>query len=322
MALAVTWRGDRSAKFRCVLLAAAVTAVTLFVCAAAGAALMTDRVDQRAVQRNFRQAAPHETVDLQGDLIYDSIHGEQIFVHLYRLENPNVSIPGLADNAQVGDWFVSPELARRIKQENSLQRRYFNARLIGNEGIGSADELTAVRLAGLEASLGLSLVDEPATEHSGFDTGVSFSQIMAGAALVMVAGIGLLRAAVGPVSVGLQRRLTLLNWLGATRMSLWKLQAASTALIAVPAAAAAATSWQVIAPRLSAVPVVGQRTLEGDLSTPIATTATAAAVVVVMTALIALRRPYQYEGLRLTTEPPSQPSAWRLLPQWQLLLRI
>ncbi len=314
MALAVTWRGDRSAKFRCVLLAAAVMAVTLFVCAAVSAAFMADRVDQRAAQRNFRQAAPHETADLQGDLIYDSIHGEQIFVYLYRLKNPNVSIAGLADDAQVGDWFVSPELARLIKQETSLQRRYFDARLIGNEGVGSADELVAVRLVGPEASLGLSLVDEPAAEYSGLNAGVSFAQIMAGAAVVLVASIGLLRAAVGPVSVGLQRRLTLLNWLGATRMSLWKLQVASTALIAVPAAAAAAASWQVIAPRLSAVPVVGQRTLEGDLSTPIATTATAASVVVVMAALIALRRPYQYGGLRLTREPPSQPSVWRLLP--------
>ena len=247
-------------------------------------------------------------------MIYDSIQGEQISVHLYRIENPGVGIPGLPADVEVGDWFVSPELARRIELEPSLERRYFGAGDIGEEGVGSADELVAVRLAGPEAPLDFRFVAEPATEHSGLDAGVTAGHVLAGAAVVVVAGIGLLRAAVGPVSVGLERRLTLLSLLGATRLRLWQLQAASTAVVAVPAAAGAAAAWHLTAPGLSAVPVVGQRVLSGDLAMPIGATAAVAAAVVVLVTLIGLRQPYRRAGSRPIYRVPSRPGAWRLLP--------
>ena len=59
MALAVTWRGERSVRYHCVVLAVAVAVVTVFVCAASSAALMAGRVNQRAVERTFRR--PHRT---------------------------------------------------------------------------------------------------------------------------------------------------------------------------------------------------------------------------------------------------------------------
>lgn len=313
MALAVTWRGDRATKFRSAVLAVAVAAVTLFVCAAASTALMADRVNQRAAERTFQQAGPDEDADLSGSSRYDSIGGDQIYVHLWRIETPGVRIPGVPAEATAGDWFVSPELARRIESEPSLQERYRGARVLGAEGVGSADELMAVRLAGPEADLDFRYVAVPGSQYSGLAAGVSVENILAGTALVLMAGIGMLRAALGPASAGLERRVTLLSLLGAGTGRLWQLQAVTTAVVAMPAATAAAVAWYLISPRLTAVPLVGQKVLKGDLAMPIWAVVAAAAAVVALTALVGLRRPHRRWGSRPTLGVPASPGRGRLL---------
>ena len=314
MALAVTWRGDRSARARSAVLLAAVAAVTLFVCLAASAALMVSTVNQRAVERTFRHAAPHEEPDLRGRAIYDSVGGEQIFVYLWHVETPGVHVGGLPADAEAGEWFVSPELARRIEDEPSLRSRYPGAREIGAEGVGSADELVAVRLAEPDAEFDFEYVAQPGSEHSGLDAGVSLPQVAAGAAVVMVACIGLLRAALGPADEGLERRAALLSALGATRARLWLLHTASVAVVAAPAASGAAVAWYFAAPRLRAVPFVGQTAVQGDLAVPPGAAAAAAAAVVALAVLVAWRRPSALLGTRPARPVPEAPTLWRILP--------
>ena len=315
VALAVTWRGDRATKFRSLVLAVAVAAVTLFVCATASALLMVEQVNQRDDERTFRYARPEEEADLSGGgAIYDSIGGEQILVDLWRIETPGVRLPGVPADAEVGEWFVSPELARRIEIEPSLQNRYFDARVIGAEGVGSADELLALRLVGPEVDLGFRHMAEASPGYSGSAAGVTASNVLGGAAVVLVAAIGLLRAALGPVSVGLDRRLRILSLLGATSSRIWLQHAASVAVVAVPAAAVATAAWYLVAPRLEAVPLVGQRVLEGDLAMPIWVAAAAASASVALVVVVGISRPHSREGSRSTAGTPLPPGVWRIVP--------
>ncbi len=151
-ALSVTWRGGRAAVVRNVVVALAAAAVTLVACVATSTVIMVHGVNERAAVRAFQPAEPGETADLSTDVTYDSIRGEQIFVHYWRVETDGVTIPGVPTDATVGDWFVSPELHQRIGLDPLLAGRFPEARTLGDEGIGSADELVAYRMVGPERS--------------------------------------------------------------------------------------------------------------------------------------------------------------------------
>ena len=314
-ALSVTWRGGRAAVVRNVVVALAAAAVTLVACVATSTVIMVHGVNERAAVRAFQPAEPGETADLSTDVTYDSIRGEQIFVHYWRVETDGVTIPGVPTDATVGDWFVSPELRERIGLDPLLAGRFPEARTLGDEGIGSADELVAYRMVGPDADLRWSLKNVAGSEHIGLDAGVTVVDVaIGGMGLVVVFGAGLLRAALGPVSTGLRRRLALLHALGASRAVRELVAAAGIALSAAPAATAAALGWYVLAPTLHAVPLVGQRVLPGDLGMPAWTAASAAAAVVVLAVAVGATRGYSHVGSRPTSRIPQPPTRWRLAP--------
>ena len=314
-ALSVTWRGDGATVARNVVVALAAAAVTLVACAATSAVFMVHGVNERAAARAFQLVESGETADLSTDVTYDSIRGEQIFVHYWRIETDGVMIPGVPPDATVGDWFVSPELQQQIGRDHLLAGRFPGARIIGEDGIGSADELVAYRLVGPEVDLRWRLSNVAGSEHIGLDAGVTVIDVAIGATgLVVVFGTGLLRAAFGPVSTGLRRRLALLHALGATRAVQQLVAAAGIAVSAAPPAAAAALAWYVAAPRLQTVPLVGQRVLRGDLGIPVWTAALVAAGVVVLAAAVGATRRYGRVGSRPTSRMPQTPTRWRLVP--------
>ncbi|MCY4663988.1 MAG: hypothetical protein OXC00_04915 [Acidimicrobiaceae bacterium] len=314
-ALSVTWRGDRATVARNVVVALAAAAVTLVACATTSTVLMVHGVNERAATRAFQPVEPGETADLSTDVTYDSIRGEQIFVHYWRIQTDGVTIPGVPPDATVGDWFVSPELQQRIGRDPLLAGRFPEARTLGDDGIGSADELVAYRLVGPEADLRWSLTNAAGSEHIGLDAGVTVVDVViGGTGLVVVFGTGLLRTALGPVSTGLRRRLTLLHALGAARAVRQLVAAAGIAISTAPAAVAAALAWYVVAPRLQAVPLVGQRVLPGDLGMPAWTAAVVAAIVVVLAAAAGATRGYSRVGSRPTSRIPQPPARWRLAP--------
>ena len=314
-ALSVTWRGDRATVVRNLVVALAAAAVALVACATTSTVLMVHGVNERAAARAFQDAEPGETADLSTDVTYDSIRGEQIFVHYWRIETDGVTIPGVPADATVGDWFVSPELQQRIGRDPLLAGRFPEARTLGDDGIGSADELVAYRLVGPETDLRWRLKNVAGSEHIGLNAGVTVVDVViGGTGLVVVFGTGLLRAALGPVSTGLRRRLTLLHALGASRATRQLVAAAGIAMSTAPAAVAAALAWYVVAPRLQAVPLVGQRVLPGDLGMPAWTAAVVAATVVVLAAAAGATRGYSRVGSRPTSRIPQPPTRWRLTP--------
>lgn len=314
-ALSVTWRAGRAAVARNVVVALAAAAVTLVACATTSTVFMVHGVNERAAARAFQPAEPGETADLSTDVTYDSIRGEQIFVHYWRIETDGVTIPGVPRDATVGDWFVSPELQQRIERDPLLAGRFPEARTLGNDGIGSADELVAYRLVGPEVDLRWRLKDVAGSEHIGLDAGVTVVDVaIGGSGLVVIFGTGLLRAALGPVSTGLRRRLTLLDALGATHAVRQLVAAASIAIAAAPGTAAAALAWYVVAPRLQAVPLVGQRVLPGDLAMPAWTAGAIAASMVALAAVAGATRGYSRVGSRPASRVPRPPARWRLAP--------
>jgi len=315
LALAASWRGDDAARVRSIVLAIAAAVVTLVASVAVSAVLMANRVNDRAAVRALRPALETETADLTRDAIFDSIRGEPVLIYLWRIETDGVVIPGLPADASTGTWFVSPELKRRISSEPELAQRFPAAVEITPDGVGAADELVAYRLVGDGVELRERLVNQPGDEWIGLDAGIGGGTVGLGAAgLILVIGIGFLGAALGPLGVGLDRRLSLLHALGASRSALRSLTALTTAVAVVPGVGLAAAGWYVLAPRLDQVPLVGAAVLPGDLSLPAWLSIVTASAVAVLSMMLSVRLPRHQLGARPTSGIPRSPDRWRLLP--------
>ncbi len=284
---------------------------------------MAHNVNERANTRSAQPALAGEPADFSRGGAYDSIRGEQIYVYYWRVETPGLTVPGVPTDAQIGDWFVSPELMRRIRVEPQLLDRFPAARQITDAGVGSADELVAYRLVGPDADLTHRLRDEPGLSWIGLNAGVKTSEVAAGGAvIVLVIGSGLLLAALGPATVGLNRRLALLRALGASGRSVWMVGATSAAVAAMPGTLASALAWYVIAPRLESIPLVGQRILPGDLEIPALLSVSAAVAVTLLVATLGTTRVRQPDGSRPASRIPTPPSRWRLAPATASTLAI
>ncbi|WP_420639268.1 hypothetical protein [Candidatus Poriferisocius sp.] len=284
--------------------------------ASIGSILMVQRVDDRASARSFRPATASEAADLSGGVIYDSIDGEQITVNYWRIESPGATIAGLPGEPFRGQWYVSPALAGRLQGDPVLGERYGNARVVANDGVGSVEELFAHRVVGPGVPLPHRYVDAPGPEWSGLNAGVSVTAVGFGAFVVVgLTGGGLLLAALGPMGVGLARRMQLLRVLGAGRAQLWAISGVSGVVMALPGVVIGGVGWYLAASRLRRVPLVGQPVLAGDLSVPVWLLVTASAVVVVMTAALGAGRwGQQVAGVRPGARIPLPSSYWRLAP--------
>ncbi len=312
--LKVIWRSGYGV-FRMLVVAAAAVVVTLTCCSIASAALMVDRVDERAAARAFEAAPPGVPADLSRDAIYDSVDGEPAFVYYWRIENPGASIPGIPPTAEDGQWFVSPELLRRMALDPLLQSRFPDALAIGDDGIGAADELVAYRLVGANVELHERLLASRGSGWIGLNAGVdNIVVLLGGAGILLTVGVGFLTAALGPATVGLERRLSLLTAIGATRPVLWAVAAAATAIVVLPASAVAAVMWYFIAPRLQSVPLVGQQVLSGDLKIPMWLCAIIVVAVTAIASALGSRRVPRQSGSRPTVRAPKAPSLWRTVP--------
>ncbi len=316
IALAAGWGGGWTNRLKSLVLAAATTVVTVVALAGVSATLLAERIDDRAIGRTFRHAVEGEPAAFSSDFNYDSVNGESISITYWRIETPGALIPGVPPTAKVGDWFVSPELDRRIRTEPVLTGRFGdNPGVIAKAGIGAADELLAYRIVGPDVPLRTRRTAESGSEWSGIKSAVGAPTVaLATFGLVLVIGVGFLRAALGPVSIGLERRLQVLHLLGAPRLTLARLSVLSTAVVALPGAVLAAGAWYWVAPKLSSVPLVGERVFRGDMAVPLWVVAVTAAVVTVLAGLLGLRHLGSRVGSRPTSRIPQSPALWRALP--------
>ncbi len=312
--LKIIWRSGFNI-FRVLVIAIVTIVVTIICCLVASAALMVERVDERASARTFTPAFPEQSADLSRDVIYDSVDGEPLFVYYWRIEKPNVSIPGISTTAAIEQWFVSPELQRKMSVDPLLYNRFPEALLIGDEGIGAADELVAYQLVGPEVKLRERLLAIPNTEWIGLNASIdNLTVVLVGTGILLTIGAGLLAAALGTVTTNLEQRLSILNALGATHLMLWMVAAACVALIVFPVSIAASGFWYVLAPQLRSVPIVGQRVLAGDLAIPIWLCGLIVALVTALASTLGARRVPQQSSSRPATRIPKAPSGWRAVP--------
>ncbi|WP_419919522.1 hypothetical protein [Candidatus Poriferisocius sp.] len=106
----------------------------------------------------------------------------------------------------------------------------------------------------------------------------------------------------------------MLHILGAPRLTLARLSVLSTVVVALPAAAIAAAVWYWVAPKLTTVPLVGERVFAGDLAVPLWVVALTAVVVTALAGLLGLRHLASRVGSRPTSRIPHSPALWRALP--------
>ncbi len=315
MALSTTWRDDKRAVVRAVVVTLASTAVAVIAGILISTANLAKRVDARATNTSVSIVGDHEPADFSHDTIFDSIGGEQIYVHYWRVERPGATVPGIPEGARLGQWFVSPELQRRIATEPGLRGRFLDARVIGTDGITSASQLVAHRLVGPDTDLRFRVAAGQTASRVRGAVGFEARDVAAASiVLVMLMGSGLLLAALGPSACGLQRRLSILRSLGASGLSLRMVAAATGAAMAAPGAFLGSLTWSVAAPQLQRVPLVGQRVLRGDLALSSVQVVGIAMAITTLAGLLAARRSRSRVRLRPTLRLVGSPSHWRIAP--------
>ena len=317
MAFVSSWGGARSDRLRALVLTSAAGLVAFVLCTLVSIGASLGRVAERDADRAFLPASPGERPALEHHVIFDVAPSDyrQIYVYWWRLNDRDVRLPGVEGHPPHGSWLVSPALARRMEDDDRLRERFPDAGLIGEAGITNADELLAYRFVGPGAHLESALRDEAGA--GGYYLGDELdtearSLVRSSLVLFAIPLVGLLLAGMAPAAVGLDRRLGVLEALGAptwARRAVVSLQATMSAL---PGAVVATVAWFIVAPHLTAVPVVGREVFAGDLALPAPLAATAVTTVLAATALAAVVRTRNSPSLRPGEAVPRRPSRARM----------
>lgn len=317
LALAASWSGRGVERRRAAMVASAAAVVTVMACGCASAWFMSARIDDRATGRAFSAAAPGAPVTFERSALFDeTIDDRQIYVYWWRIVDPSARVPGVRGVPPVGSWFVSPALAERMAGEPALAVRYPDAGVIGHEGVAHRGELLAYRFVGPEVALSEQLSDQPGTDWigDGAEAVDLYPIAVAALALIGVPGLGLLVAAMAPFAAQLERRLAVLDALGAPARAQRTVVLAHAGVCAGPGALLGAAGWFVVSPRLTAVPLVGRRVFASDLGAPLAAVAAVGAAVTVLAMIVAAVRPRRLAGNRPVARTPPRPTLARALP--------
>ncbi|MEJ7652580.1 MAG: hypothetical protein WKH64_04120 [Chloroflexia bacterium] len=180
-----------------------------------------------------------------------------------------------------GEAVVSPALDRAASRYPALAARYPKRILLGDAGIGGADELFAyVRvpegrtLIGEDSairahSFGPQIGSAPSIPLGEYQV-VRIDQVALGVlALLVFPGLLVLAVGVAAASVVRDHRFGVLRSLGAPGRTLSALAALETLLLASPGILAAVFAWSVVAPRIERVPLVGHGVVRGDMGLPL-----------------------------------------------------
>jgi hypothetical protein len=325
LALRTSWAGARPERQRALVIALAAALTALLACALASASMDVQRVTERSLARSFVYATDGQEPAMERHTIFDStIGGDQIYVYWWHLIDASSRIPGLPTHPSPGSWFVSPALRERMRKSPLLAERFPGARTIGRAGVGNASELVAHRIVGPSVHLDEALTNVVDKDNYLADPAdiSRLSVVRYGLALLLLPLIGLLLAAVAPTGPGIERRLALLRALGASRRFRGGVVGAGAIASAVPGASAAVAMWAIVAPRLTAVPLVGRPVLAGDLAVPVPALVAIAAGVVLLLATMALLRPSGIATNRPAEVVRRRPSTLRAAPIVSGLLMI
>ncbi len=302
------------------MVAAAVAVATVLGCAIASIHLSVERVVDRAESRAFEPAGPNESPALEHYWLPQVAPGDGagIDVYLWRVNDPQVRIPGVPSMPELGSWYLSPELYRRAVNDPLLGERFPEAAQLGQDGVANADELVAHGFVGPDAILVQQLSSRTGPEGVLLGDEVeldALTVVQASLILLLVPVVGLLLAGMAPVSTGLDQRVAILRAIGAARSQRSVVVFIQGALSAAPGALIGAASWYVLSQRLTSVPLVGAQVLRGDLALTPGLALVVGLAAVLGTGLLAVVRSRRTTATtRPAAGPPRRPTLLRLLP--------
>lgn len=305
---AFSWGGVRADRWRALLISAAAALIVVICCGAASAWSMAARINERVSARNFAPARDDDVIAYERALMYDELpSGEQVLVAWWRPMPGAPPLPGVPTGAHAG-WFVSPALASRLASDSLLASRYPDAEALGSAGVGRADELVAYRL--LE-DRHIRLPEQlTATPFEFLGDSAELEVVPIALVAITFIGVPAFGLLAGVLAVGGRRRQyrsNVLWFLGVSPRTTARLRFADGSLAALPGAALAAAAWILVAPRLTAVPVVGRPCLEGDLAIGPGMAATLALAITACTGLVASHSPFAREATRPSPVQPRTP---------------
>ena len=289
----------------------------MFLLAATSIMMLVEREDSREVARTAVLANARSETDLFLILRPDDWRGRTILVAWLEPTSANavpVLPPGIGKLPTAGQSVVSPALDRLAARHPELAARYPDRLVIESTGVRSGGDLFAYVRAPTGRSLGSAdaafrvengriVGDGPAFRIGRFGTPdhaagllrlgepqpVPIGPVVGGLFGVLVLpGVILLGVGAAAASEVRNRRLEVLQAIGASTRTVTTLSALETLILAIPGLVAATILWALLGPRLTTVPLVGYEVVPGDLSLPWWLLIALLGVAIVVTTLVAV----------------------------------
>lgn len=318
-----SWGGGAVDRGRALLIAGAAALSAVVIGALWSAGAMQERIEARDRARSFAVVRPGEQADLERVMLFDEApDGEQIFIVWYRRLADDVRVPGVPPDVPDGSWYLSPALAHRAAADAGLRHRFPGARVLGNDGVGSARELLAYRFVAEPALFAPERGGQKLTTARLDDRGlldaaeVRSSEVFRGGLVLLgLPLLGLMAAAVATISPALTRRLQILRALGAAPGRLSTVAVAQGITCALPGAVIGGVVWSAGSSRLAKLPLVAAPVLPGDLDLSPVQLGAVVGVVLAGTGVVSAvgRRRILVPSLRPMSRPAKPPAPWRIL---------
>lgn len=284
MILRLGWRLARSGRrdhgWRQAAMLVGTFLATTLVLAGCSLVLMAIRENDREQARSAVTSSAPMASDLLVVNTYDFWEGTPFPAIWIEPRDPSAATvvpPGMDRLPPPGSSVVSPALDQAADGDPVLAARYPNRRVLGSDGYRSGDELfawvTPFRTGALptdQVTAVAAFGGGAATTTFGLAEDTKVFPLAVGAmALLLAPALGLLAAGAVTSAPLRDRRLEVLHRLGLRRGTLRAVVMVESAVLAIPGVFLAAALWQVVAPRLTTVPVVGRHVQPGDLRLPI-----------------------------------------------------
>jgi hypothetical protein len=277
--IALGMAGSHAAEHRWRRLAIPIASVFFMVCLLSSASLlaMQGREEARLANRAATLAISPAETDLLTSTTFEDIGDKQAVIVWLEPAGTAAPVlpPGLETLPESGTFVVSPALARLIESQPGLEARFQERTVLDRSGVLSGEELFAYA----RVPQGRTIAADFRTQRiSGF--GADNAQIhwdywprlhrfyLAMGALICLVLPGLFVLAAGLTSASSlrDRRLLVLRSIGVKRDRLVELSIAEGLLLSLPGVLLPAAMWFLFAPRVTTVPLVGNRVFAGDLA--------------------------------------------------------
>lgn len=322
---------SHAAEHRWRRLAIPIASVFFMVCLLSTVSLlaMQGREEARLANRAATLATSPAETDLLTNTTFEDIGDKQAVIVWLEPAGPAAPVlpPGLETLPESGTFVVSPALSRLIDSQPDLQARFQERTVLDRTGVLSGEELFAYAQVPQGRTIAADFRTQRISDFGADDAQINWDYwprlqrfyLTIGALICLILpGLFVLAAGLTSASSLRDRRLLVLRSIGVKRDRLVELSIAEGLLLSLPGILLPAAIWFLLAPRVTTVPLVGDRVFVGDLAIgPLTVTISLVLAVVCVVAIAGIGANRAVSGKRAVPRPalpPAITSWFRFLP--------